>query len=118
MSMYKRSVFNITIINNGEPSTKEVNGMIWGSYGFYKEDGEYYPIYIPSGYSLPIPSPVFNFCKTAKKAKEVIMVYKDFFGENVPLSIKHNDFFDCDIPYINISREIETQLKDRLKELF
>lgn len=116
--MYKKSVFTITIISEGEQSSKEVTGMVWGNYGFYKEDGEYYPTYLPTGHALPIPSPVFNYCRTSKKAKEVIMIYKDFFGENIPVTERYNKFCDCIIPFVNVPSEVEQQLKNRLRELF
>jgi hypothetical protein len=116
--MYKRKQFQITVRDAGITQTQTVTGQVTGNYGYHKVDNEYIPTYIPNGMALPIPSPVWNHCKTAAQAKMVIQVFRDFFGYTIPTEKRYSTYFGVDIDFISIPPDKEKQLKEKLSEIF
>jgi hypothetical protein len=111
--MYKKKTFEILTVT-GEKI--EVSGMVSGAYAYHKIDREYIPTYLPTGNALPIPAPLRNSCKTPAKAKQVILTYRDFFGDNIPL--KAGSFNGYPLQVLDCTVEKERQLKEKLAELW
>lgn len=104
--MYKRGVFSIAT----KTGKKEVTGMISGNYGYFKVDKEFSPTYLPTGHALPYP--IYFNVNTATKAKAIILVYRDFFGDDLPVIDSGNGYYQFTTPV-----DKERILRDKLREL-
>ena len=110
--------------DDGKVFYQEIDAHVCGNYAYHKSVSPYnkrqkYNVtYIPTGMSLPIPIPHVYAIDTIKKAKQIIDVYKSEVGEIIPWKIWHYDYFDLDLYYLDLDKEIERIVQDRIHKIF
>ena len=121
---YKKQKITLHMFDDGKEFFQEVDAIVCGNYAIHKtvnpynKRQKYNVTYIPMGMALPIPIPHVYAIDTIKKAKEIARIYYDEVGETIKYKLWHYDFFDIDLYALDLDKEVERSIQDKIHKIF